>query len=87
MCLLKNTNNPYNAYLVGVDSNCTVKRIAQIVMDELEIQVPIKYTGEYRGSKSDVHKYSYDVTRLRMFGWVPKYTSEQAIRKAIQMNK
>lgn len=86
MCLLKNTNEPYNAYLVGVDSNCTVERIAQIVMEEVGVQLPIKYTGDYKGCKGDVHKYSYDVTRLRMFGWAPKYTAEEAIRKAVQMN-
>ena len=87
MCLLENTNRPYNAYLVGVDSNVTVERIAQIAMDEVCVHVPIKYTGDYKGSKGDVHKYSYDVTRLRMFGWVPKYTAEEAVRKAIQLNK
>ena len=87
MCLLENTNEPYNAYLVGVDSNCTVERIAQIVMEEVGVQVPIKYMGDYKGCKGDVHKYSYDVTRLRMFGWVPKYTAEEAIRKSIQSNK
>lgn len=86
MCILKNTNDPYDAYLVGVDSNVTVERIAQIVMEEVGIQVPIKYTGDYKGSKGDVHKYSYDVTRLRMFGWVPKYTAEEAIRKAVRQN-
>lgn len=86
MCILKNTNGPYDAYLVGVDSNVTVERIAQIVMEEVGIQVPIKYTGDYKGSKGDVHKYSYDVTRLRMFGWVPKYTAEEAIRKAVRQN-
>ncbi len=86
MCLLKKTNKPCNAYLVGVDSNCTVERIAQIVMEETGIQVPIKYTGAYKGSKGDVHKYSYDITRLRMLGWVPKYTAEEAIRKSIKEN-
>ena len=86
MCLLKNTNDDYNAYLVGVDSNVTVERIAQLVMDEMNYHVPINYTGEYKGCKGDVHKYSYDVTRLRMFGWVPKYTAEEAVRKSIRLN-
>ncbi len=86
MCLLKNTNEAYNAYLVGVDSNVTVERIAQIVMDEMDYHVPINYTGDYKGCKGDVHKYSYDITRLRMFGWVPKYTAEEAIRKAVKLN-
>lgn len=86
MCILKNAKEDYNAYLVGVDSNVTVERIAQIVMEEVGIHVPIKYNKEYDGNKGDVNKYSYDVTRLRMFGWVPKYTAEEAIRKAVQVN-
>lgn len=87
MTLLEKTNEPYNAYLVGVDSNVSVERIAQIVMEEVGIHLPIKYTGDYKGSKGDVHKYSYDVSQLRLMGWTPKYTAEEAIRKAIQLNK
>lgn len=79
MWLLNNTNEPYNAYLIGVDSNVTVERIAQTVMDEVGIHVPIPYGGEYKGCKGDVHKYSYDVTRLIMMGWLPKYTAEEAV--------
>lgn len=86
MWLLNNTNEPYNAYLIGVDSNVTVERIAQTVMDEVGVHVPIHYGGEYKGCKGDVHKYSYDVTRLRMMGWLPKYTAEEAVRKAVVEN-
>jgi len=87
MWLLNHANDPYNAYLVGVDSNVTVERIAQIVMEEVGIQVPIHYGGEYKGWKGDVHKYSYDVSQLRLMGWTPKYTAEEAIRKSVQLNK
>ncbi len=86
MCILEKTNEPYNAYLVGVDSNVTVERIAKIVMDEVNIHVPIKYTGDYRGSKGDVHKYSYDVSQLRLMGWTPRFTAEDAVREAIRRN-
>ena len=86
MWLLEHTKDNYNAYLVGVDSNVTVNQIAQIVMDEVGIHVPIHYGGEYRGWKGDVHKYSYDVSRLRLMGWAPKYTAEEAIRKAVKEN-
>lgn len=86
MWLLSHTNENYNAYLVGVDSNVTVAQIAQIVMDEVGIIVPIHYGGEYKGWKGDVHKYSYDVSRLRLMGWTPKYTSEEAIRLAVKLN-
>lgn len=86
MCMLDKTNADYNAYLVGVDSNVTVERIAQICMDELDIHVPIHYNKEYDGNRGDVLKYSYDVTRLRMLGWTPKYSAEEAIRMAVRIN-
>lgn len=84
--MLNHTNDDYNAYLVGVDSNVTVAQIAQIVMEEVGIQIPIHYGGKYKGWKGDVHKYSYDVSRLRLMGWTPRYTSEQAVRKAVREN-
>ena len=86
MWLLNHTNEDYNAYLVGVDSNVTVAQIAQIVMEEVGIQIPIHYGGKYKGWKGDVHKYSYDVSRLRLMGWTPKYTAAEAIRMAVKMN-
>lgn len=86
MCLLEKAVEPYNAYLVGVDSNVTVERIARIVMEEVGINVPIRYREVYDGNKGDVIRYSYDVSRLRLLGWTPKYTAEEAIRKAVQMN-
>lgn len=86
MCLIEKTKNDYNSYLVGVDSNVTVEQIAQIVMDEVGIHVPIHYGGKYSGWKGDVRKYTYDVSQLRLMGWTPKYTAEQAVRKAVQVN-
>ena len=83
MWMLYHTNENYNAYLVGVQSNVTVAKIAQIVMDEMNVHLPVKYTGAYKGCKGDVHQYSYDVTRLRMLGWLPKYSAEEAVRKAV----
>lgn len=86
MTLLEKTNEPYNTYLVGVDSNVTVDQIAQIVMEEVGVHVPINYGGKYSGWKGDVRQYRYDVSQLRLMGWTPKYTAEQAVRKAVQLN-
>lgn len=86
MCMLQKTNDHYNDFLIGVDSNVTVEQIASIVMDEMGVRIPIRYKKDYNGNKGDVFKYSYDVTPLRMLGWTPKYTSEQAIRKAVKEN-
>ena len=86
MTMLAKKNDDYNTYLVGVDSNVTVEKIAQIVMDEVGIHIPIIYGGRYSGWKGDVRKYSYDVSQLRLMGWSPKYTAEEAVRKAVQVN-
>jgi len=86
MTLIRKTDKDYNAYLVGVDSAVTVSEIANIVMEEVGIQVPIQYGGEYSGWKGDVRKYQYDVTNLRLLGWIPKYSASEAIRKAVREN-
>lgn len=86
MTLLNHTNDDYNAYLVGVDSSLTVDQIVALVMEEMNIHVPIKYGGRYSGWKGDVKKYQYDVSRLRLLDWTPKYTAEEAVRKAIREN-
>lgn len=86
MTLLEKTNEQYNTYLVGVDSNVTVDQLAQIVMDEVSVHVPIHYGGRYSGWKGDVKKYQYDVFRLCLLGWTPKYTAEEAVKKAIREN-
>lgn len=86
MCLLNNTSEKYNAYLVGLDSNITVTKIANIIMDEMNIHIPIEYEVEYSGWKGDVSKYQYDVTSMRMLGWTPQYTTEEAVKRAVQMS-
>ena len=57
MTILEKTNEPYNNYLVGVDSNVTVDQIAQIVMDEVGVHEPIHHGGKYSGWKGDVRQY------------------------------
>ena len=86
ICLISKANNDYNSYLVGVDSNVSVVKIAQIVMDEVGLHVPIHYGGRYSGWKGDVRQYRYDVSQLRLMGWTPKYSAEEAVRKAVQVN-
>ena len=86
MTLLEKTNDDYNAYLVGVDSSLTVDQIVQIAMDETGVHVPVHYGGRYSGWKGDVRKYQYDITSLRLLGWVPKYSAGEAVRKAIREN-
>lgn len=84
--MLEKSQAQYNTFLVGVDTSLTVSRIAQIVMEETGIKVPIKYKGEYGGWRGDVKHYMYDVTSLRMLGWTPLYSAEEAVRRAVRDN-
>lgn len=51
MTIWEKTNEPYNTYLVDVDSNVIVDQIAQIVMDEVGVHVQIHYGWHYSGWK------------------------------------
>ncbi len=86
MCMISKTDSSYNTYLLGVDSSITVSQIAYIIMEKYGTVVPIRYNEDYKGHKGDVVDYKYDVSRLQSLGWYPKYTAEEAIRKAVSLN-
>ena len=54
MTLLKKNNEKYNCYLVSVNSNVTVDQIAQFLMYEVGIHIPINSGGRYSGWKGNV---------------------------------
>ena len=83
---LEHSNKSYNDYLIGVDSSLTVAEITRIIMSELKIHIPIKYADTISVLSGDVCHYQYDVTKLRMLGWKPKYTAREAIIKAAKDN-
>lgn len=80
--ILEKSELTYNDYLVGVDTSLTVAEIARIVMDEMGMQIPIKYINTNACLKGDQCYYQYNVTKLRMLGWTPKYSAEEAVEKA-----
>lgn len=73
-------------YNISVTSNgTTVTRIAEIVVEELGLSdVTFKYTGGDRGWKGDVPCFSYDISKLLATGWVPKHTSDEAVRQTVK---
>lgn len=86
MILCHNGKTLFNGCLVGVDSTISAAKIAEIIMKEMRLVVPVKYVDDYVGRKGDVCHYRYDVTCLKKLGWTPRYTSEDAVRLAIQLN-
>ena len=68
---------------VGVDTSTTVKRIADIVCEEMGLRgVLYKFTGGSVGWPGDVPKFQYDLSKIHTFGWTAKHTSDEAVRLA-----
>jgi len=82
------TKRKVNIYNIGSSDQITVKRIAEIVTEEMHLpNVNFSFTGGVdggRGWKGDIKTMHLSIEKLAKTGWKPKYTSEQAIRLASQ---
>ena len=79
------SNDHVNLYNVGCDSNTTVTRIAELVVEEMGLSnVEFKYTGGIRGWAGDVPRFQLDITKLKKLGWEERFTSDEAVRKSIK---
>ncbi|MEE3270088.1 MAG: NAD-dependent epimerase/dehydratase family protein [Candidatus Thermoplasmatota archaeon] len=79
--LIDNTDSDVNLYNLGTGDTCSVRRIAEIVVEESGLEgVSIEYTGGDRGWAGDVPKTSLDVESLFSTGFRPEMKSEAAIR-------
>ncbi|RLE60620.1 MAG: UDP-glucose 4-epimerase [Thermoprotei archaeon] len=83
-----NSKESYIVYNVGSEDAIEVRRIAEIVVEEMGLKdVRIYYTGGVdggRGWKGDVKFMHLDISRLKALGWKPKYRSEDAIRMTVR---
>lgn len=84
MCMLRNTGESYNDYLIGVDSYISVAEIARIVMIESGVDVPISYVHDIARERGDVSDYHYDVTKLKKMGWTPRFSAKEAVIKTVR---
>lgn len=78
------SNMPINIYNLGSKDSITVRRIQQIICDELELSPEVHYGTEPRGWNGDVPKFLLDTTKINEIGWKVKYNSEEAIRLAVK---
>jgi UDP-glucose 4-epimerase len=76
---------PLNYFNLGVDSDTTVRRIAEIVVEEMHLRdVEFTFTGGDRGWVGDVPRFEYDLGKVHQLGWKARRTSDEAIRLAVQ---
>lgn len=82
--ITEHANGKYNVYMLGTDTRTKVKEIAAMVIEEMGLHSKITYTGGDRGWQGDVPEFRYDLTKVNQLGWKAKYTSNDAVRVAIQ---
>ena len=82
----KQTGSENEVYNVGSDDDIDVKRIADIVVQEMGLAgVAYKFTGGIdggRGWKGDVKYMRLELGKLKSLGWKSKYGSEMSVRLA-----
>jgi UDP-glucose 4-epimerase len=78
------SNLELNVFNLGVESQTDVTRIGELVVKELGLNdVQFTYTGGKRGWKGDVPHFQFDISKIKTIGWQPRFTSDEAIIKAI----
>jgi|TARA_B110000495_G_C23013447_1_gene599737 UDP-glucose 4-epimerase len=83
--LIDNAEKNVSLYNLGTGDTCSVRRIAEIVVEESGLKnVSIEYTGGDRGWAGDVPKTSLDVKYLFSTNFKPKMQSEDAIRYTVK---
>lgn len=83
MChIVRKTDNPVNIYNLGTRTTTSVRRIADIVADEMDIDPTYEFTGGERGWVGDVPRMRLDVEKLADAGWEPSISSDEAVRGA-----
>ncbi|MEM1509751.1 MAG: NAD-dependent epimerase/dehydratase family protein [Thermofilaceae archaeon] len=81
----KHSGKEFEVFNVGGVDAITVRRVAEIVIEEGELNnVEVEYTGgvEGRGWVGDVKKMHLDISKLIGLGWSPRYKSEESVRLA-----
>ncbi len=70
---------------IGVDDYSSVKTIADIVCEEMDLHnVAYHYTGGAGGWKGDVPVFAYGLDKIHNSGWKSRYSSDEAVRIAVR---
>jgi len=81
----QNAKDKLNYYNLGVEDALTVRRIAEIVVEEMKLpNVKFEFTGGERGWIGDVPKFRYSLEKVHRLGWKAKRTSQDSVRLAVQ---
>jgi len=81
----RNSHDKINVFNLGCSTATDVTTIAKMLIEEMGLnKVNFKYTGGDRGWPGDVPQVRFDVRKMSRLGWKARYTSDEAVRKAIR---
>ena len=83
LCAIRKTTELYNVIQVGNEQQITTRRVAEIVLEQMNLNTKIVFNDSPTTWAGDVEKYKYDVTRLLSLGWAPRWNTEEAIRNSV----
>ena len=82
----KDVGKGVTLYNVGVETQSSVTRIAEIVCEKMGLRdVPFQYTGGRGGWKGDVPVFAYNLDKIHAAGWTASMTSDEAVEKTVEM--
>lgn len=82
----KNVDKGVTLYNVGVETQTSVTRIAEIVCEKMGLTgIPFAYTGGRGGWKGDVPVFAYNLDKIHAAGWYASMTSDEAVAKTVEM--
>lgn len=82
----ENAHDRINCFNLGVSSRTKVKNIARMVIEAMELDPAIRYGGGASGWKGDVPQFEYDLAKIEKLGWKCETTSDEAVRKSIELH-
>ncbi|MFC1931497.1 NAD-dependent epimerase/dehydratase family protein [Chloroflexota bacterium] len=81
----QNSTDRVNVFNLGCSSATDVNTIARMLVEEMGLEgVAFKHTGGDRGWPGDVPQVRLNVEKMSKLGWRARYTSDEAVRKAIR---
>ena len=82
----KDAEKGVTLYNVGVETQTSVTRIAEIVCEKMGLTgIPFEYTGGRGGWKGDVPVFAYNLDKIHATGWKASMTSDEAVAKSVEM--
>ena len=78
---MKDITGEYN---ICPDDQINIEEVAKAVMSGLEVYKEIEWLGESANWKGDNRIISVSNSKMKSIGWSPKYSSKQAIIKAVK---